>query len=222
MLRIVVHAQQHSNKEGSAGCGTLRVLAGYGKSLHNESYHVDSPIKCVSTKPTLGSEAAGISSTLPLSPQNLDAIIRLSIFIHDGVEVCPVLCFARSPERLEHRLRHLPVGMVGLKGRVFSITPIIRHHQFQKEDYCDLLQIWHLAQNSFRLNPFAAFGGCLQAVCDDRENRIIHLACTVVESFVIIILGGVFITAKALCLMKADALDALETCRKHRADKSCG
>jgi hypothetical protein len=171
-------------------------------------------------KTTPNSEAAENLSTQPPSPENLDAIIRLSIFIHDGVEVCPVLCFARSPERLEHRLRHLPVGMVGLNGRVFSIISIIEHHQFQKEDDCDLLQIWHLAQDPFRLNPFAAFGGRLQAVRDDRQNRVIHLNCSVVESFVGIILGGIFITAKALCLMKADTLDAFETCRKHRADKS--
>jgi hypothetical protein len=50
ILRIVVYALQHSNKEGSAGCGTLRVLAGCGKSLHKEPYYVESPTVYVSAK----------------------------------------------------------------------------------------------------------------------------------------------------------------------------
>jgi hypothetical protein len=42
ILEIVVHALHMLNKERGAGCGKLRLLAGYGKPLHKETHHVKS------------------------------------------------------------------------------------------------------------------------------------------------------------------------------------
>jgi hypothetical protein len=42
ILDIVVYALHMLNKERGAGCGKLRLLAGYRKPLHKETHHVKS------------------------------------------------------------------------------------------------------------------------------------------------------------------------------------